>query len=131
MDTYHIFAIKKDIYNTYKNNSYSLYKTLYNLYNTNKEDLKLGISIYNQLCFLINTKKIKEYIELAPVIRKTNSKYLIVENSNKTILIIKHSNIICKYEKINKNIFYILNNCYGYLFACNFQNNDYYWANEL
>ena len=130
METYHIFSIKKEIYNAYKKNPYSLYKTLYNLYNINKDDIKLGLSIYNQLCNIINIKKTNEYIKLLPITRKTENKYLIKENNIKTILIIKHSNIICKQNEIDLNIIYILNNSYKYLFACNFKNNKYYWLKD-
>ena len=83
MQTYHLFAIKKEFYKIYKNNSYSLYKVLYNLYNLNKIDLNYGITLYNQLCYPINTKKIKQYFELLNNIRKGNNKYLITYKNNK------------------------------------------------
>lgn len=130
MDTYHIFVIKKEIYNTYKDNPYSLYKSLYNLYNTNKDDLKLGISIYSQLCNIVNIKKITEYIKLLPIIRETNNKYLISKDNKKAIIILKYSNIIYKYTNINQDILYILNSYSEYLFACNFKKNNYYWIKE-
>jgi len=127
MKTYHILCIKKEAYNIYKDKPKSLYKTLYNLYNFNKTDLRLGISIYNEICYKINTKKIKEYINLLPIKRYVKNKYLI----NKNIIIIKPSNIILKNDKIDKDIVYILNNYYEYLFACDFENNKYYWLNEI
>lgn len=127
MDTYHIFCIRKEAYNIYKNNPNSLYKTLYNLYRFNKTDLKLGISIYNELCYKINTDKLKEYINLLPIRRFVKNKYLI----NKNIIIVKPSNIILKNDDMNKDVVYILNNYYKYLFACDFKNKNYYWLNEL
>ena len=123
MDTYHILCIRKDAYNIYKNNPNSLYKTLYNLYNFNKSDLKLGISIYNEICYKIDTKKLKKYIELLPIKRFVKNKYLI----NKNIIIIKPSNIILKTNNLNKDLIYVLNNYNNYLFACNFKNKNYYW----
>ena len=127
MNTYHIFCIRKEAYNIYKDNPKSLYKTFYNLYNFNKSDLKLGISIYNELCYKINTNKLKEYIKLLPIKRFVKNKYLI----NKNIVIIKPSNIILKTNDLNKDIIYILNNYYSYLFACDFKNKNYYWLNEI
>ena len=127
METYHIFKVKKEIYNTYKNNPKSLYKTLYNLYNISKQDLKLGLSIYNEICYIINTKKLKEYITLLPITRNVKNKYLI----NKNAIILKPSNITLKYNNINKDIIYVLNNYYKYLFVCNFKTNEFYWLNEL
>ena len=127
MQICHIFSIKKEIYNIYKNNSESLYKILYNLYNTNKKDLNLGLSIYDEICYITNINKLKEYIKLLPITRNIKNKYII----NKNILIIKPSNIILKYNNISEDIIYILNNYYNYLFACNFKTNDFYWINGL
>ena len=129
MNNYHIFAIKKEIYNVYKNNEYSLYKLLYNLYNLNKTDLKYGITLYNQLCYPINIKKIEEYLELIENIRKWKNRYMISENNELSIIIIKPSNIIYKTNSISQNIIYILNNYYKHLFICEFDKKDYYWLN--
>ena len=131
MNTYHIFAIKKDAYNIYKNNEYSLYKLIYNLYNINKEDINYGITLYNQLCYPINKKIIEEYLELIHKIRLGKNRYMISENNNKSILIIKPSNIIYKTKKLSNDIIYILNNYYKYLFICNFKEKDYKWINNI
>lgn len=127
MNTYSIFNIKKEIYNIYKNNSKSLYKTLYNLSNINKKDINLGISIYNEICIAFNKEKITKYIELLPIIKQNKNKYII----NKNIIIINPSRIIIKANKIDSDIIYILNNYSKCLFICNFNNNEYYWLNEL
>ena len=131
MNTYHIFAIKKDAYNIYKNNEYSLYKLIYNLYNINKEDINYGITLYNQLCYPINKKIIEEYLELIHKIRIGKNRYMISENNNKSILIIKPSNIIYKTKTLSNDIIYILNNYYKYLFICNFKEKDYKWINNI
>ena len=127
MKKYDIFEVKKEIYNIYKNNSKSLYKTLYNLYNMNKTDLNLGISIYNEICNTINKDKLLKYINLLPITRNVRNKYLI----NKNVIISKPSRIILKANKIDENIIYILNNYDKYLFICDFKNKKYYWINEL
>ena len=127
MEKFHVFKIKKEIYDTYKNNSNSLYRILFNLYNTNRQDLKLGLSIYNEICYIIDIRKIKEYIELLPITRNVKNKYLINKNS----IVLKPSNIILKYNSINKDIVFILNNYYKYFFVCDFKNNNFYWLNEL
>ena len=131
MNNYHIFAIKKEVYKTYKNNEYSLFKILFNLYNMNKNDMNYGITLYNQLCYPINKKLIEDYLELIHNIRKGNNKYMITENKNNSILIIKPSNIIYKTNKISENITYILNNYYKYLFICEFDKKDYKWVNNI
>ncbi len=130
MKTYHIFAIKKNIYNTYKNKEYSLYKILFNLYNLNKEDINYGLTLYNQICYPINKKIVEEYLEFTNY-RKGKNKYMISDTKNIAVLIIKPSNIIYKSNIINKDITYILNNYYKYLFICNFKEKDYKWLNNI
>lgn len=131
METYHIFAIKKEAYNAYKNNEYSLYKLIYNLYNLNKEDINYGLTLYNQLCFPINKKLIEEYLELIHKKRVEKNRYMISENKNISILIIKPSNIIYKTNKISKDIIYILKSYYKYLFICNLDKKEYIWINNI
>ena len=77
MNKYDIFLIKKEIYNIYEKNPQSLFKTLYNLKNMNKNDLTLGLSIYNEICDIINRKKIDKYMNILTIKRKTKNKYLI------------------------------------------------------
>ena len=129
MNNYHIFAIKKEVYNVYKDNEYSLFKLLYNLYNLNKTDLNYGITLYNQLCYPINIKKIEEYLKLLDNIKKSKNKYIINEKNIDSELILKPSNIIYKTNNISKNITYILNNYYKYLFICEFNKKEYNWIN--
>ncbi|MGM9849540.1 MAG: sporulation inhibitor of replication protein SirA [Bacilli bacterium] len=128
MNNYHIFAIKKEVYNVYKDNEYSLFKLLYNLYNLNKTDLNYGITLYNQLCYPINIKKLEEYLKLIDNIRKNKNRYMIKENTYSE-LILKPSNIIYKTNNISKNITYILNSYYKYLFICEFNKKEYNWIN--
>lgn len=127
MKTYYIFLIKKEIYEIYRSNPKSLYKTLFNLKNMNKQDLNLGLSIYNEICNIINKKKLIKYINLLPITKSKKNKYLINEN----IMIINPSKIIIKTNKINDDIIYTLNNYNEYFFICDFKNNKYYWLNEI
>ena len=127
MNQYYIFEIKKEIYKIYKNNSDSLYKTLYNLNKINKKDLELGLSIYNEICNKINTSKLKNYVALLKVKRNVKNKYLI----NKNIILIRKSCVELKTKNIDEDILYILNNYSKYLFICDFKNKYYSWINEL
>lgn len=129
MDNYHIFAIKNEVYNIYKDNTHSLFKLLYNLYNLNKTDLNYGITLYNQICNTINTKKLEKYIKLIDN-KQIKNKYIIINNKQYSIIIIKPSNIIYKTNRINKNITYVLNSYYNYLFLCNFDKKEYNWLNK-
>lgn len=127
MNQYYIFEIKKEIYKIYKNNSDSLYKTLYNLNKINKKDLELGLCIYNEICNKINTNKLKNYVALLKVKRNVKNKYLI----NKNIILIRKSCVELKTKNIDEDILYILNNYSKYLFICDFKNKYYSWINEL
>ena len=129
MNNYHIFAIKKEVYKVYKDNEHSLFKLLYNLYKLNKTDLNYGITLYNQLCYPINKKKVEEYLELLNNIRKGKNKYMITEKNIQSIIIVKPSNIIYKTTNISKNITYILNNYHKHLFICEFNKKEYNWLN--
>ncbi len=129
MNNYHIFLIKKEVYNIYKNNEHSLYKLLYNLYKLNKTDLNYGITLYNQLCNTINAKKIHEYLKIINNIEILNNKYIILNNKQKTILIPKPSNITYITNKLDNNIIFILNNYSRYLFICEFNKKEYNWLN--
>ena len=60
MEKYHIFEIKKENFEIYKNNPQSLYKTLFNLYNMNKDPNIFGYKVYKP--FEINQEKIIESI---------------------------------------------------------------------
>ena len=127
METYYIFNIKKEIYEIYKKNPKSLYRILFNLKNMKKQDINLGLSIYNEICNIINKKKITKYINLLPVTKIKSKKYLI----NKNMIIINPSRITIKANEINEDIIYTLNNYNKYLFMCNFKKNEYYWLNEI
>ena len=128
---YYLFIIKKEIYNTYKNKTFSLYKLLFNLYNLNKADLTYGITLYNQLCDTKKKKKIKQYFELLNKVRIGKNKYYFLENNIKHLIIIKPSHIIYQTEKISENIIYILSNYSKYIFICNFKENEFFFLEEI
>jgi len=127
---YHLFIIKKELYDVYKNKKYSLYKLLYNLYNLNKADLTYGVTLYNQLCDTVNIKRLKYYFELLDKVRIGKDKYYLVEDDIEHTIIIRPSHIIYKTNKENKTILYILNNYSKYIFACDFSIQEFYWINE-
>lgn len=131
MNKYHIFAIKKEIYNIYKNNSYSLYKVLYNLYKINKPDLNYGITLYNQICYPINVFNIKPKFLLLENIKIDKNKYILICNNKKSLIIFKPSRIIYKTDKIESIYLFILNEYYNYFFACDFDSNSYFWINKI
>jgi len=116
MNKYHIFEIKKEIYKTYKGKEKNLFKLLYNLYNLNKPDLNYGITLYNQLCNIINKETLYKYIKVLNIKEK---------------IIIKPSHIIYITDKIDINTIYILNTYSKTLFICEFNKKQYNWINHI
>lgn len=108
----HIFDIKENIYKTYKNNEYELYKLLHNLCTIKKENLSFGLTLYNQICNKINKTKLEQYTKIL------NKK-----------LTIKPSCI--KIKSLDEETIYILNNYSNNLFICDFNKNTYKWLNKI
>ena len=127
---YHLFIIKKEIYDVYKNKPYALYKLLYNLYNLNESDFSYGVSLYNQLCEPLNIKKVKKYFELLDKVRTGKNKYYFLENNTEHTIIIKPSHIIYRTILPSLNVLYILDNYSKYIFMCCFSKGEFYFICE-
>lgn len=125
MNVYYLFLVKKDVYNVYSKNSYSLYKLFYNLYNLNRVDFNYGVTLYNQLCDNINVSRLKYYFELTDNIRKGNNRYMM---EDKSLVLLRPSCILYKKEGDFDTLFYLLNSFSHYFFACNFKCDDYFWV---
>ena len=127
---YYLFIIKKEIYEIYKNKTYSLYKLLYNLYHLNKDDLSYGIILYNQICSTININKLKSYFDILNKIKIGKNTYTIIENKDKHLIIIKPSHIIYKTDNISINLLYVISNYSKYVFICNFKDKEFFFLEE-
>lgn len=122
MKKYYIFAIDKEFYKVYKNNTKTLFETLNNLYGLDIEYMNYGISVYNQLCVPINRNVLEAYY----------NDYRYIEN---------HFRIDDSIMEINNSCIIVLTNgnlrsavkCLGYysypLFACNFKDKEYCFLN--
>ena len=77
MRKYFLFSIRKEYYDIYYKNPLVLYKTLENLYHLKKENLSYGLSLYKQICNIIDVERLKSYFEQV-CLEKKNNKYLLL-----------------------------------------------------
>lgn len=126
MRKYYIFAIKREYNELYSKNPYVLYKTLENLYKLKKEDLIYGISLYNQICNVIEVNRLKNYFD-SICYYKNKNKYLINDKDDVALFYIHYSCIICKCNKNFPSILNMMNYYSRYLFICDFENKDYFF----
>lgn len=122
MKKYFIFAIAKEFYEVYKNNTNVLYETLKNLHGLNTEYVNYGLTVYNQLCVPINKDVLEAYYE--------NYRYIenhfkigdsIIEINKSCIIVLTRTNL----KSAIKSLEY-----YNYpLFACNFKEREYCFLN--
>lgn len=122
MKKYFVFAIAKEFYDVYKNNTNVLYETLKNLYGLSTEYVNYGLTVYNQLCVPINKDLLEAYYE---DYRYVENHFRIGENiieiNKSCIVVLAKDNL----KSAIKSLSY-----YNYpLFACNFKEREYCFLN--
>jgi len=127
--TYYLFTIKKEYYSVYKKNPLALYKTLENLYKIKQSDLNYGLSLYNQICDIIDVNRLRNYFNHIKE-KEHGKKMLIRLNKELTIFRLHYACIICKTVKNYPSIFNVLNYYSKYIFICDFYNHDYFFLNK-
>lgn len=134
MRKYYLFIIKKDLCSIYRRNAKDLYLTLDNIYRLNFDSYSYGISIFNQLCQVFDTKVIVNYFnnKNKHYIKKYGNKFFVndIYAREKTCVQVNHSCIVLK---SNCNFPYVMNIFKWYnnnIFVCDFENNDYFWLTE-
>lgn len=129
MRKYYLFIIKKDYYDIYKKNPLVLYKTLENLYRLKNSDLNYGLTLYNQICEIVDIERLKNYFIHVKEEEK-NNKFLIRLDKELTVIDFHYSCIICSSIKNYPSIFKVLNYYSKYIFVCDFVNKDYFFLNK-
>lgn len=129
MRKYFLFSIQKEYYDVYHKNPMVLYKTLENLYHLKKDNINFGLSLYKQICNIIDVNRLKYYFEQV-CIKKRDRKYLVVSNKEAVVFNIYYSCIVCKTVKNYPKGLKILNYYDKYLFVCDFENKDYFFLND-
>ena len=128
MKKFYLFEIRKEFYKIYKKNSFVLYKTLENLHNLQRENLNYGISLFNQICNIIDKKNINN--KLIDYIKINDDKYLVNEYNEETIITIKNT-YIC--YNTNMDIPKSMSKIYStdkHFFVIDFKEKDYFWLSD-
>ena len=135
MRTFYIFKINKEMSILLKNSPYNLFRSLEGIYFMDKASISYGKDLLDDL--IVPIDKIK-YNRLIYDKNKDNDFYMKVGDNHRIInkyrkedtnILVKNSHILLKTNIIDKDIkkFLPVNN----LFACDFENKDYFWLEQL
>lgn len=135
MRTYYIFNVNKEMSILTKDSPYMLFKSFESIYQADRNDLGMASNLYEQLASkfnktILNQKIVNEY--------KDNQHYMYTKDRHTYYnkykdetcnLTVKNSYIICNSNNSRLELLKRLN---GFnLFACDFENKDYFWLDEI
>ncbi len=135
MRAFYIFKINKEMGVLLKDSPYNLYKSLEDIYLLDKTSIGIGKDLLDQLIVPIDKER---YNRLIYELNKDNDFYMKNGDTHKvvnkyrkeeTIITVKNSHILLKTNIINRDIKKFLP--ITELFACDFQNKDYFWLEQL
>lgn len=135
MRAFYIFKINKEMGILLKDSPYNLYKSLEDIYLLDKTSIGIGKDLLDQLIVPIDKER---YNRLIYELNKDNDFYMKNGDTHKvvnkyrkeeTIITVKNSHILLKTNIINRDIKKFLP--ITELFACDFQNKDYFWLEQL
>ena len=129
MRKYFLFSIRKEYYDVYYKNPLVLYKTLENLYHLKKENINFGLSLYKQICNIIDVDRLKLYFEQV-CIKKKDNKYLLRYNKETILFSLYYPCIVCKTGKNYPLGLKVINYYDRNLFVCDFENKDYFFLDR-
>jgi len=136
MRTFYIFKINKEMAILTKDAPYNMFKSMEQIYKLDKKDFGIGLRMFEQIAVPIDNKKINKYLFEK---FKTNDYYTKYRNIHKinnkykpeeTKLIVNNIYLILK-SNIIKPLFLKSLNYDSNLFACDFENKDYFWLDSL
>jgi len=135
MRTFYIFRINKEMGILLKDSPYNLFKSLEDIYLLDKTSIGIGKDLLDQIIVPIDKLK---YNKLIYELNKDNDFYMKTGDTHKvvnkyrkeeTTITVKNSHILLKTNIINRDIKKFLPITEA--FACDFQNKDYFWLEEL
>ncbi len=133
MRTFYIFNVNKEMEILTKDSPYVLFKSFESIHNT--RDLYMAQNLYEQLANRFNKSLINQKIATS---FKDNQFYMYVNNHHtyynkyrdeRCEIEIKNSYLICNCNTLKVPLLKKLND-YN-LFACDFENKDYFWLDEI
>lgn len=127
MRKYYLFIIK----DKYKNRN--VFNTLNNLYNVKGNNLSYGLKVYNEICDVFDKDIISNYLEkrFQTIVKLKKDKYYINGTKERDLITLKYSTVIIM-SNINFPLILRTFNCYNKnIFVCDFDNQDYFWLNDM
>lgn len=135
MRVFYIYNINDYFCSMYDKYPYKLYKMLEDVYLTNRYNMMLASSIYEQIITNFNKLFINNYIfannKLDMYYYNKNNMHLISNRYEYSKLMV---NSYCLKIKTNLNypkFFDSINNYSDNIFVCDFINKDYFWLNKI
>lgn len=136
MRTFHIFNVNKNISSLLKDDTYPLYRSFLKIKNLKEEDLSTGINIFEQIAEPINKDKISKniynhykdscfyttYLSKHSYINKYRDETSTLNVNNSYIKLTSNMTYPEFFKYLKKN---------NDLFACDFENNDYFWIRDI
>ena len=136
MRTFHIFNVNSSIALLTKNDSYPLFHSFLKIKNLSKNDLSLGINLYEQIALPFDKKKMgrriyNHYKECDFYTKfKDEHKYINKYRNENSFLKLKNSYMKIETNREYPEFFkYLRKN--NNLFVCDFDNKDYFWIKDI
>ena len=136
MRTFYIFKINRELAILTKDSPYNLFKSMEKIYKMDKQDFNLGMQLFDQLAVpldkerinnrLFNKYKDNDHYTKFRNIHRINNRYKPEESK----LVVNQVYILLK-SSVVMPIFLRSLNFDSNLFACDFENKDYFWLEEL
>ncbi len=137
MRIYYIFSIRDEVYELYKDYPRALYNIFLEIYEMNKKELDYGLTLFQQLTLPINKNELdrKIYQDLKDKMRYAQNRDEHIINNlyseEISIMKIKNTHIVINTIQSYTEFFELLNKYKSFLFACDFQNDDYFFLSRI
>lgn len=137
MRIYYAFKIKKEFYDIYKETPSVLYNFLNQLYYFKKENLDYGNELFRQIANKFDKEELDKrlFIKLHNKMKycKRGDEHIInnLYRDEVSIMKIKKSYIVINSNKNCTEFFDFLNEEDDSIFICDFNNHDYFYANQV
>lgn len=137
MRTYYIFHVKEEFVKLYQERPSSLYAIFKQLFFLNKKDLNYGIQVFSSIAEKIQKQELNKQIYIKyhkdMIYTKTDTEHIInnLYKDEISILTIKNSHLLLTTNHSYSSFFNILIDFNSHFFVCDFQNQDYFFLNDV
>lgn len=130
MRKYYLFIINEEFKKIYEKDIEGLFEILYNLYSLDKNDVGMGISIYNQVCNIFDKKIIINYLKNKYNLKKRKDNLCLYNNQETVFIKLRYSHIEIYSSNNIPGIFKIFYLYSKNIFIIDFENHDYFWLTK-